>query len=147
MAKKAKTNTEENTPDEQPKWTAPKNWKPPWKKGKSGNPNGRPKGAKDGLDAHLRRQLTKNAPEDRVYQLEQLLGHNLESGTFADVIAGNHILMALYGDLDAMKELYKRTVKPLPQAIEHSGPDGGAMTFQQLLVSGDDGFEDGENNS
>ena len=50
------------------------NLKPPWEPGESGNPNGRPKGSKDGPRAQLNRLLRQDASPDLLKRFAVKLG-------------------------------------------------------------------------
>ena len=78
-----------------------------WKPGKSGNPAGRPKGSKDGIDAHCRRLLAKDLSFPQIKDKLKAKGIDLEIGTNAEAISVVLVLKALTGDLKAIEMLVK----------------------------------------
>ena len=78
-----------------------------WKPGQSGNPAGRPKGSKDGIDAHCRRLLTKDLSFSQIKNELKAKGIDLEDGTNAEAISVVLVLKALTGDLKAIEMLGK----------------------------------------
>ena len=78
-----------------------------WKPGQSGNPTGRPKGSKDGIDAHCRRLLTKDLSFSQIKDKLKAKGIDLEIGTNAEAISVVLVLKALTGDLKAIEMLVK----------------------------------------
>jgi hypothetical protein len=78
------------------------NLRPPWKKGQSGNPNGRPKKGPLG-DAYIER-LQRLLPEE----LRLKLGLS-ENATFADAVADGVIQSAIEGNVSAARELREGT--------------------------------------
>ena len=87
-----------------------------WEPGKSGNPAGRPKGSKDGIDAHCRRLLTKNLSFSQIKDKLKAKGIDLEIGTNAEAISVVLVLKALTGDLKAIEMLVKFDLDlPSPQ--------------------------------
>ena len=84
-----------------------------FKAGESGNPAGRPKGAKDGLRAQLRRLLKSKAPPQAIAKLK---ASNIDCGedTMGAAIMGVLSAKALSGDLGAIKEVVKQTEKAIP---------------------------------
>jgi hypothetical protein len=78
-----------------------------WKPGQSGNPAGRPKGSKDGIDAHCRRLLTKDLSFSQIKEKLEEKGIDLEDGTNAEAISVVLVLKALTGDLKAIEMLVK----------------------------------------
>ena len=76
-----------------------------WKPGQSGNPAGRPKGAKDGIDAHCRRLLAKDLSFSQIKDKLKAKGIDLEDGTNAEAISVVLVLKALTGDLKAIEML------------------------------------------
>lgn len=74
------------------------NLRPPWKKGQSGNPTGRPKKGPLG-DAYVER-LRRFLPEE--LRLKLGLGEN---DTFADAVAHAVVLSAMKGNVSAAREL------------------------------------------
>jgi len=73
-----------------------------WSPGKSGNPNGRPKGKKDSLKARVNR-LLKRRSFPQVIKMLEAKGYNLKEGTHADVVAAIMVMKAIGGDLKAIK--------------------------------------------
>ena len=87
-----------------------------WKPGQSGNPAGRPKGSKDGIDAHCRRLLTKDLSFSQIKDKLKAKGIDLEIGTNAEAISVVLVLKALTGDLKAIEMLVKFDLDlPSPQ--------------------------------
>ena len=78
-----------------------------WQPGKSGNPAGRPKGSKDGIDAHCRRLLAKDLSFSQIKGKLKAKGIDLEIGTNAEAISVVLVLKALTGDLKAIEMLVK----------------------------------------
>ena len=78
-----------------------------WEPGKSGNPAGRPKGSKDGIDAHCRRLLAKDLSFSQIKDKLKAKGIDLEIGTNAEAISVVLVLKALTGDLKAIEMLVK----------------------------------------
>ena len=78
-----------------------------WEPGKSGNPAGRPKGSKDGIDAHCRRLLAKDLSFPQIKDKLKAKGIDLEIGTNAEAISVVLVLKALTGDLKAIEMLVK----------------------------------------
>ena len=80
---------------------------PNWRPGQSGNPAGRPKGSKDGIDAHCRRLLAKDLSFPQFKDKLKAKGIDLEIGTNAEAISVVLVLKALTGDLKAIEMLGK----------------------------------------
>ena len=78
-----------------------------WQPGESGNPAGRPKGSKDGIDAHCRRLLAKDLSFPQIKDKLKAKGIDLEIGTNAEAISVVLVLKALTGDLKAIEMLVK----------------------------------------
>jgi len=78
-----------------------------WQPGESGNPAGRPKGSRDGIDAHCRRLLTKDLSFSQFKDKLKAKGIDLEIGTNAEAISVVLVLKALTGDLKAIEMLVK----------------------------------------
>ena len=78
-----------------------------WQPGQSGNPAGRPKGSKDGIDAHCRRLLAKDLSLLQIKDKLKAKGIDLEDGTNAEAISVVLVLKALTGDLKAIEMLCK----------------------------------------
>lgn len=112
--------------ENKPKKPGPADHLPKIKPGQSGNPKGRPKGAKDGIRAHFNRLLRKIGPEEAIKALRDA-GADFETGTGAELIAGRLFLGALSGDPKAMAEAIKLVEPQLPRAIELTGADGGPI--------------------
>ena len=78
-----------------------------WQPGQSGNPAGRPKGSKDGIDAHCRRLLAKDLSFSQFKDKLKAKGIALEDETNAEAISVVLVLKALTGDLKAIEMLVK----------------------------------------
>ena len=91
-----------------------------WAPGQSGNPKGRPKGAKTGLRARLIRQLELEGDIDVVKILEAS-GKKLEVGDAAEVIAAVAMRKAQRGDKDMIKIVADQTEAPLPKDLNING--------------------------
>ena len=91
------------TPKRTPNPKSVKNLRPPWKKGESGNPSGRPK-----------RPLTDayNA------QLARVKDGDRQGRTYAQLIAEAQIKQAIKGNTMAAKEVADRTEGRVRQAVE-----------------------------
>ena len=74
-----------------------------WKKGQSGNPKGRPKSIT--LSEAYRRELAKVDPTDE------------QKRTFAEILAGQAVIKAKTGDVQALKEIADRTEGKARQTI------------------------------
>ena len=111
---------------------------PPWKPGESGNPNGRPKGAKEGFEARLRRIGRSNAPDKIIKQLLGV-GADLDERSMDDALGWSTYLKALSGDASARKELWDRMYGRSPQALELTGAGGGPILSVDLY---DDALND-----
>ena len=81
-----------------------------WKPGQSGNPKGRPKGAKTGLRARLARLLNNTAP-DKWAEIIKAYGFKMDDATIADVVGMNLVREAICGDnpVPAAKLLFEQT--------------------------------------
>ena len=97
-----------------------------FKPGQSGNPNGRPKGAKDGLRAHLIRQLQKKA-HPGIIELVEELGVDLENPTNAAALSVLLLDSSAKGDIRAAKLIADLTEIPLKQHIELTGADDAPL--------------------
>jgi Family of unknown function (DUF5681) len=80
------------------------NLKPPWPKGTSGNPAGRPKTIT--LSEAYRNALAQPVPNDP------------ENRTFAEVIARSMVIAAAKGDVSSAKELADRVEGKARQALD-----------------------------
>ena len=98
----------------------------PWtfKPGQSGNPRGRPKGAKDGPRVKLRRCLEKKAPAE-VVELFRKSGITLADGVdMADVVVEVLCRKAMKGEDAAIKLIFDQLESPMPKQLEVQGnPD------------------------
>lgn len=94
------------------------NLHPPFEPGQSGNPDGRPKGAKDGLKARVRAYLRKK-PDAQLGEVLQEFGIDIEDRTNADVLADLFVRRALM-DLAQGKGTWINGVKLL---LEYAGQD------------------------
>jgi len=90
-----------------------------FKSGKSGNPKGRPKGAKDGLRAYINRILRKDARPE-ILELLKKKGVDLDNGSNSAVIAFALIKTAQAGDVSAIKLIFDQTEVPLPKQVDLS---------------------------
>jgi hypothetical protein len=89
------------------------NLRPPWPKGQSGNPGGRPK--KTVLSDAMKAQLEMPYPGDK------------KKRTWAEVIAEKTAKKAIEGNIYAVSELGDRTEGRPRQAVELGGAGGGAI--------------------
>ena len=78
-----------------------------WQPGESGNPAGRPKGSRDGIDAHCRGLLAKDLSFSQIKNELKAKGIDLEDETNAEAISVVLVLKALTGDLKAIEMLGK----------------------------------------
>lgn len=97
-----------------------------WKPGQSGNPNGRPNGAKDGVVACLRRELKKRAPADVLKRLDEF-GLKLRGKTNAHAVAAVLTMLSLKGSDKAIRTLLEYTEPKPAQALALTGKDGGPV--------------------
>ena len=88
--------------------------------GVSGNPNGRPKGAKTGLRARLVQELNKAGDGDILKKLGSL-GVELTDNDVAGVIAYVVARKAQRGDMNAVKLIADQTELPHPKDVNLSG--------------------------
>ncbi|MBT3510261.1 MAG: hypothetical protein HN472_12060 [Nitrospina sp.] len=88
-------------------------------KGQSGNPKGRPKGAKDGLPAYINRILRKDARPE-ILELLKKKGVDLDNGSNSAVIAFALIKTAQAGDVSAIRLIFDQTEVPLPKQVDLS---------------------------
>jgi len=84
----------------------------PWKKGQSGNPNGRSKNGKS----------IRGALVGLLDKKWQPIGKSNR-----ELIAQQWIALSLQGNIRAIETLTDRVDGKVPQALEHSGPEGGAI--------------------
>ena len=92
----------------------------PFPKGQSGNPAGRPKGAKDGLRATLRKRL-KSAPEGMMIDMLKVLGVDPKDKQNADVIIDVLLYKVAQGDMQALKLAFDQTEEPLKLSLDLGG--------------------------
>ena len=90
----------------------------PWPKGVSGNPGGRPK--KTPLADACRELLDKPVPGDR------------SGRSYAEAIAEKLAKKALAGNIPAAREIADRAEGKARQAMEVSGPEGGALDYRNM---------------
>lgn len=88
-----------------------------WKKGQSGNPNGRPPKSK-ALSEELRRLLQRHAPGSKKSNLEVIVAKLLE--------------LAREGDKDALRYVFDRLEGRPAQALELTGDDARPVTFRYI---------------
>lgn len=88
-----------------------------FKKGQSGNPNGRPRKNK-AMSEELRRLLQRQAPGTKRSNLEVLVAKLLD--------------MAEAGQLDAIKYICDRLEGRPAQAVELSGDEARPVTFRYI---------------
>ena len=106
-----------------------------WEPGKSGNPAGRPKGSKDGIDAHCRRLLTKDLSFSQIKNELKAKGIDLEIGTNAEAISVVLVLKALTGDLKAIEMLGKFELDLPDDADDPTLPPQINVTLVQAVGS------------
>ena len=111
------------------------NLKAPWKDGQSGNPAGRPKGSKDGIDAHCRRLLAKDLSFSQFKDKLKAKGIDLEDGTNAEAISVVLVLKALTGDLKAIEMLGKFELDLTDPADDPTLPSQINVTLVQAVGS------------
>lgn len=101
------------------------NLRPPFPKGQSGNPGGRPK--KLPITEAYRQALTGVLPEAdrRRFGLPK-------GATYADLVAVSMVTQARKGSVRAAQELGDRTEGKPAQRLEVSGPEGRAITFRVI---------------
>lgn len=98
-----------------------------FKKGKSGNPAGRPPGVPN-VKTRLQRflNLVQNGKNPVTGEQEEF--------TVAELMDLKQIAKALNGDLQSYNALMDRLEGKAPQAHEHSGPDKGPIEVKQWIV-------------
>ena len=106
-----------------------------WQPGESGNPAGRPKGSKDGIDAHCRRLLTKDLSLLQIKDKLKAKGIDLEDGTNAEAISVVLVLKALTGDLKAIEMLGKFELDLTDPADDPTLPSQINVTLVQAVGS------------
>ncbi len=93
-----------------------------WKKGQSGNPNGRPRKER-GLTDELRKQLE--------------LRWSDSGRTNRELLVSQLLVVALTGSLDAMKYIFDRFEGRPAQSLEHTGEGGSPIVIK--FLKGPDG--------
>ncbi len=88
--------------------------------GKSGNPNGRPVGAKTGLRARLIRGLDTETATDILKELKAN-GIKFKDNEYAEVIANVLLRQAVKGDVQSIKLIFEQTETPMPKEINLTG--------------------------
>jgi hypothetical protein len=109
----------------------------PFQPGQSGNPDGRPQGAKDGLRVRLARSLQKDSHPKLIERLKEK-GVILNDNTHAEVISEVLIRAAEKGDMVAIKQVFLETELPIPREhkLDHSGSidtNGGLSRLDRIL--------------
>lgn len=89
----------------------------PFKKGQSGNPNGRPPKSR-ALSEELRRLLQRRAPGTKRTNLE--------------VIVDQLVTLARDGDKDALRYVFDRLEGRPAQALELTGDEARPVTFRYI---------------
>lgn len=87
-----------------------------WPPGQSGNPAGRPKGAKHGLRARLTQALNKQVTPDILAALKAE-GISLDDRENAEALAAVLIKQALDGDIQSAKLIADQTESPMPKSV------------------------------
>lgn len=87
-----------------------------FKKGQSGNPNGREKGHKYSLRAVMRAALKSKGYKFAIQRMINL-GIDIKDGTHGDLIAAILLYKAEGGDMDAIKEVIRLTERPLTMSL------------------------------
>jgi hypothetical protein len=100
------------------------NLNPPWKKGESGNPEGRPVGAKHGLRARLNAVMRKT-PNADILKVLAAKGIELEEKDNAAVIAEVVNREAQKGNMSAIKFIGDMTESKMPTDLNIGGVEGG----------------------
>ncbi len=114
---KPKENTAD-TPSSRPDYQ--RGLKEPWKPGQSGNPSGRPQGAKTGLRARLIQMLDQETEADILGILEAkgiTLGDK-DKAAVISVVVGRE---AMKGNMQAVKIIAEQTELPHPKDFKMSG--------------------------
>jgi hypothetical protein len=107
-----------------------------WKPGESGNPLGRPRGAKNTVESYLRRYLAKGYEPDAALEIAaEKAGVDYKlinrGATIADVLAQIQIQKALRGDQEAYREVVDRTEGRPVSSVDLSGSIGVDVDFMQ----------------
>jgi Family of unknown function (DUF5681) len=99
-----------------------------WKPGQSGNPSGRPK--KLPITDRYASIAELPAPEYLLAALKLSPAERQEIKTYGDALALNQFRAAIKGKTDAAREITDRLEGRARQALEVSGPEGGAIDVQ-----------------
>lgn len=99
----------------------PENLKPPFPKGVSGNPAGKKRGTKN-----------RGTALKKLFKIKTTFGHPVNEGetidgNVEDKMAVALIARALAGDVNAFREAMDSVYGKVPQALEHTGENGGPM--------------------
>jgi hypothetical protein len=106
-----------------------------FKKGKSGNPQGRPKGSKN-ITTQMLALLKRQAPEE-VFELKgiRIFCRHIKRPTIADAGAARLVYEGVIkGNIQAIKEINDRTQGKARQEIELQGKDGGDLIPRRYTV-------------
>ncbi len=107
-----------------------------WKPGESGNPNGRPKGAKTGPRAKLKQWMEKATPPEILKKYEKYGLSFSDDATNADVVIEVLGIKAFKGEDFALKLLFDQLESTLPKKVTVEGnPDRPIMVNVQPVKS------------
>jgi len=102
----------------------------PWKPGQSGNPAGKPKGAKDGIQARLKRLLNKKAPDKAIALLKENFGYNMEDSSNLEAM----LAMLLFTALSSSASNRIAAAKLIFEQLDEAGMSKlSAIVYQVLL--------------
>lgn len=94
-----------------------------WKKGESGNPQGRTPGHRYSVRAVLEHALQRGGLKLGLQKMRDK-GIDIKDGTHADLIACVLLYKAeVQHDLDAIKEIFKQTERPLAKEFDPEDPN------------------------
>lgn len=105
------------------------NLKEPWKKGQSGNPKGRPKGAIS-ISSLLKKVLDRKITVKEI----ELTGEKDCKKKVQELIAMKLASEALNGNVQAAKEIFDRIEGKSVQGMKISGADGGPLETVMIYV-------------
>ena len=103
-----------------------------YKKGQSGNPNGRPKGKKS-LSTLLKKYL-----KARIDFRNPIKQNKEDKKAISDIIAMRLLFKAINGDIVAIKEIMDRTEGKVLDKRELTGANGKDLMPPTIVVSGID---------